>query len=331
MKQSQFLAAAAAIAAVWCTLPAAAQFHRLEAAVKLKSADPDWDYLSFDPARSYLFISARADGVLVYDARSKKLVRTIEQSHQANATVLVPDFDRGYTVNEDGTTTVFRLSSLKAIRRLKFAQGADSGTYEPVTKQVVFTVSDTKELVFLDPESGETKGRLKIESGKPEFPTADGQGNLYVGERDRDAVLLIDARERRIAAEWKTEGCAEPNGMALDRASKRLFVGCRGKGTNPVLLVMDAGSGKTVATLPIGRGNDGVIYDPDTRKVYASGGVDANLVVYQQVDADTYKLVEATTTRPYARTMALDPKTKKVYLVTAEGTVVIAQESPPRT
>jgi DNA-binding beta-propeller fold protein YncE len=80
-----------------------------------------------------------------------------------------------------------------------------------------------------------------------------------------------------------------------------------------VLAVMDAESGRVVATLPIGRGNDGVIYDEQTRKVYTSNGVDGNLVIYEQIDADTYRLSEATTTRPYARTMALDPKTKKVY------------------
>jgi DNA-binding beta-propeller fold protein YncE len=107
--------------------------------------------------------------------------------------------------------------------------------------------------------------------------------------------------------------------MAIDRAGKRLFVGCRGK--SPVLAVMDTETGRVVAKLEIGRGNDGVIYDPETRKLYTSSGVDGNLVIFDQVDADTYKLAEATTTRPYARTMALDPKTKKLYLVTAEGTV----------
>lgn len=44
-------------------------------------------------------------------------------------------------------------------------------------------------------------------------------------------------------------------------------------------------------------------------------------MVIDQIDANTYRLAEATTTRPNARTMALDPKTKKVFLVTAEGTV----------
>jgi DNA-binding beta-propeller fold protein YncE len=136
--------------------------------------------------------------------------------------------------------------------------------------------------------------------------------------RDRNSVFKIDMKARAIAAEYPAS-CEEANGMAIDRANQRLFVGCRGK--NPVLSVMDAGSGKVVATLGIGRGNDGVAYDPDTRRVYATGGVDGNLVVYAQSSPDTYKLVEATTTRPYARTMVLHPVTKKVYTVTAEGTV----------
>src|SRR5258706_8371280 len=124
--------------------------------------------------------------------------------------------------------------------------------------------------------------------------------------------------DRRVTEEGKPAPCAHPRGIAYDKAAKRIFVGCGG--AKPVLAVMDAGSGRVITTADIGRGNDGVIYDPDTRKIYTSNGVDANLVIYDQVDADTYKLAEATTTRPYARTMALDPKTKKVYLVTAEGT-----------
>jgi len=129
-------------------------------------------------------------------------------------------------------------------------------------------------------------------------------------------VAKIDVANRKVVSEWKTAPCEQPTGIAYDKANKRIFVGCRGK--SPVLAVLDAASGKVVTTQPIGRGNDGVVYDAG--KIYTSNGVDANLVIYNQVDADTYKLVEATTTRPYARTMAFDPKTKKIYMITAEGT-----------
>jgi hypothetical protein len=63
-----------------------------------------------------------------------------------------------------------------------------------------------------------------------------------------------------------------------------------------------------------------ILFDPGAKKIYTSNGFDGTLVIIDQLDADTYKLAEAATTRPYARTMAVDFKTKTVYLVTAEGT-----------
>jgi len=296
----------------------AQQFYHLESAVTLKAAAPEWDYVTLDPTRGYLFIGRRGDGVTVFDVHSKKVVSNIDKSEDANAVALVPEFDRGYTINGDGSTTVFQLSTLKTIDRIKVGEDADSAFYEPMTKQLAFTMGDSKKIAFVDAKTGKTVGELAMDSKKIDGAVPDGEGNLFVALRDRNAVAKVDAKQRKLIGDWPTTPCEEPTSVALDKANKRLFVGCRGK--NPVLAVLDTGSGRVVTTLEIGRGNDGVVYDPATRKIYTSNGVDANLVIYDQVDADTYKLAEATTTRPYARTMALDPQTKKVYLVTAEGT-----------
>ena len=295
----------------------AQQFYRLESATVLKSKAPDWDYVTLDAARGRLFIGRRGDGVTVFDVKTKRALRDIDKSDDANAIALVPEFDRGYTVNGDGTTTISQLSTLKTIERAKLGEDADSAFFEPVTKQLAFTMGDSKKIAFVDAKTGKVVGELAMESKKLDGTVADGEGNLLMALRDRNSVVKIDVANRRVAEEWKTAPCEEPTGIAYDKAMKRIFVGCRGK--SPVLAVLDAQSGRVVATMPIGRGNDGVIYDADTRRIYTSNGVDANLVIYNQVDADTYKLAEATTTRPYARTMALDPKSKKVYLVTAEG------------
>ena len=313
-----FLACVAVAVSIVACPTQAQQFYHLESAVALKSAAPDWDYVTLDPSRGYLFIGRRGDGVTVYDVKAKKVVRTIDKSDDANAITLVPEFDRGYTTNGDGTTTAFRLSTLKTIDRIKFGEDADSGFYDPVTKQIAFTMGDSKAIAFVDAKTGSVVGKLPMESKKLDGTVPDGEGNLFMALRDRNAVAKIDAKQRKVVGEWQTAPCEEPTGIAFDKANKRIFVGCRGK--NPVLAVLDSDSGKVVTTLEIGRGTDGVVYDAATHKIFTSNGVDGNLVIYDQVNADTYKLAEATTTRPYARTMALDPKTKKVYLVTAEGT-----------
>lgn len=296
------------------------QFYRIESAVTMKSAEPSWDYLAFEPKRSYLYIARRQDGLAVYDTAAKKLVRTIASSSQANAATLLSELDRGYTTNEDGSTTVFQLSTLKTIKRVKLSESADSAVYEPATRQLAFTLGDEKQILFFDPRTDLVTGKVEVPSSKLEHPVPDGEGLLFLAERDRDSIARIDAKTRTLVGEWKA-GCEEPNGLALDASNKRLFIGCRGKGKAPLLAVMDIINGKVVATAEIGRGNDGVVYDAETRKVYTSNGVDGNLVILDQVDADTYRLAEAPTTRPSARTMAFDAKTKKIYLVTAEGTV----------
>jgi DNA-binding beta-propeller fold protein YncE len=315
--KTMIVCAALAVAAVAGSMTASA-FYRLESAVTLKSAQPDWDYVTLDPARGYLFIGRRGEGAVVYDVKSRKALRTIDKSDGAGAIVLVSEFDRGYTANEYGTTTIFQLSTLKTLDRVKFGEDSDSGFYDPVTKQIAFTMGDSSAIAFVDARTGKVLDTMKVDSKKLDGTAPDGEGNLLMALRDKNLVVKIDVAQRKVAAQWPTTGCEQPTGLAYDREHKRIFVGCRG--AKPVLAVMDAGSGQVITTLDIGRGNDGVIYDSATHRIYTSNGVDANLVIYEQVDPNTYKLVEATTTRPYARTMALDLKTKKVYLVTAEGT-----------
>jgi DNA-binding beta-propeller fold protein YncE len=298
----------------------AREFYRLESALTLKSPhEPDWDYLAFDAGRSYLFISRRDDGILVYDVNAKKPVTTLEQSEGGNATALVPELDRGYVIKEDGTGLAFTLSTLKPIEKLKFGASADNGFYDPVTKQLLITMGDEKQAAFVDARTGKVVGTLPIDSGKLEASAPDGKGNFFMALRDRNKVIRIDARARKVTDEWTPQGCELPTGLAYDASAQRLFVSCRGN--KPVLAVLDPASGKVVASPTIGRGSDAVIFDSQAHRIYSSNGFDGTLVVIDQVDANTYKLSEAITTRPYARTMALDPKTKKVYLVTAEGAV----------
>jgi DNA-binding beta-propeller fold protein YncE len=318
------LAALAALS--WLSLPAQ-PFYQLESALTIKSPNaPSWDYLTYDSSRDCLYIARRDDGILIYDAKAKKITGAIENSKGGNSTVLVPEFDRGYVINQDGTTTIFQLSTLKTLERASFGENADNGFYDPATKQILVTQGDSSQATFLDAKTGKVTGVLKIDSESLEGTAPDGEGNYYMALRDRDKVIKIDARNHTLVGEWKIGNHVKPNGVAYDAANKRVFVSTRGD--NPALLVYDT-TGKILAEPAIGRGNDQVVFDPEAKKIYTSNGFDGTLVIIDQVDANTYKLAEATTTRPYARTMALDPKTKTVYLTTAEGTVDPSKKQRP--
>src|SRR5260370_15249609 len=115
----------------------------------------------------------------------------------------------------------------------------------------MFTIGDNKQVLFLNPRTNSIVGKLELQSAKLEHPTADGQGNVFVAQRDKDVVVRIDVKLHKAIAEWKTEGCEEPNGLAFDRANKRLFIGCGGKGRNPVLARMRCRAGKVTPTTEI--------------------------------------------------------------------------------
>ena len=285
----------------------------------LPGDSPSWDYVTIDTARSRLFIGRRKAGVTVFDLGTRKVLTTIANSSDANATALVPEFDRGYTTNGDGSTTVFALSTLETIDRITFAKDADAAVYEPVSGQVAFMAGDSHAIVFLDARTGVARATVAMRSEKLDGAVADGAGAIFVAQRDRNSIARLDAARHVQSAEWKTRGCEQPTGLAIDRTTHRLFIGCRG--THPVLAVMDAQTGTMVATYPIGRGNDGVVYDAVRHQVLTSNGVDGNLVIFDRVTPDKYILAEAPTTRPFARTMAFDERSGRIYLVTAEGTV----------
>ena len=297
----------------------AKDFYRLGSAVTLPGNAPGWDYLTYDPARSHLFIGRRHSGVTVFDVATQKVVATIADSDGANKAILVPSLDRGYTVNGDGSTTEFELASLKTMRRIRFGHDADAGSYEPVTGQLMFTMGDSGKVAFMDARSGKVLATLPLPSHHIEASAPDGHGDIFVAERDRDAVVRIDARTHAVTASWPTAPCRQPTGLDYDAKSRRIFVGCRSE--QPLLAVLDANTGAVVASLPIGRGNDGVAFNPATRRIYASNGLDANLTVFDQQGPDNYRLEQAITTRPMARTLALDAQRDRVYLVAAEGGV----------
>jgi len=161
---------------------------------------------------------------------------------------------------------------------------------------------------------------VKVPTRKVEGGDADGKGGLLLAAQDVNKLLRVDTRTLEVAATWDTPGCGRPTGVAADQADGRVFVSCRGDDrTRPSLVVLDAATGRTLYAGEIGAGTDSVVYDAGLGRVFTANGVNANLSVFEQVDADTYRPLEALGTRAGVRTVAMDHDAKKIYAVAAEG------------
>src|SRR5207248_8973014 len=147
---------------------------------------------------------------------------------------------------------------------------------------------------------------------KPEFSVADGKGRIYANVEDTSEMVEIDTAKLTVTKRYSLAPCTDPSGLAIDTKNRRLFSVC----SNRVMAVSDPDAGKVVATPAIGAGSDGVAFDPDAGMAFSSNG-DGTLTAVQ-LAGGKYEVVENIATERGARTIAIDPKTHKLYLPTAK-------------
>ena len=271
-----------------------------------------WDYLTLDSSSRRLYIS-RATHVIVIDADSGKPVGDIPDTPGVHGIALAPELGRGFISNgREGTVTIFDLQNLKAISKVKAGENPDAILYDSATKRVFAFNGRSQDATAIDAASGSVLGTIKLE-GKPEFAASDGKGEIFVNIEDKSQIDAIDPAKLEVKARWPLAPCEEPSGLAIDRKDRRLFAGC----DNKMMAVVDADTGKVVATPAIGEGVDANAFDPGTSLAFASCG-EGVLTVVKDESPSQFSVVGNVPTQPGARTMALDEKTHNVYLVTAK-------------
>jgi len=272
-----------------------------------------WDYLAFDSPTRRLFIS-RATKVVVLNVDSGTVAGEIPNTDGVHGIAFAPELDRGFTSNgRANTVTIFDLQSLQIIGSAKTGMNPDAIVYDPASKRVFTMNGHSNDATAIDAATGNVLGTIPV-TGKPEFAVADGAGHVYVNIEDKSEELQIDTQNLKVTAQWPLAPCQEPSGLAMDVAHRRLFAGCH----NQMMAVVDADSGKVIATPAIGDGVDADAFDPGTGFAFASNGQSATLTVVHEDAPDKFSVVENVATQRGARTMALDPKSHEVYLVTAD-------------
>jgi YVTN family beta-propeller protein len=239
------------------------------------------------------------------------LVGEVAKTPGIHGVALVPKRNRGFTSNgADSTVTVFDLETLREVARIPVGKRPDAILYDPASGRVFTFNAGSGDASAIDAEIEKVVGTIKL-GGKPEFAVADGKGHAYVNLEDKSEVLALDTRKLTVEQRWPLAPGKEPTGLAIDRARRRLFASCH----NEKMVVLDADSGKVLATAPIGKGTDACIFDPDTRLAFSSNG-DGTLTVVRE-DKGQFEVAETVMTQAGARTMALDTKTHNLFLATA--------------
>jgi DNA-binding beta-propeller fold protein YncE len=281
-----------------------------------------WDYLSLDAEAGRIYLP-RSTRVMVLDLEGNTK-GVIPDTAGVHGVAFSRALDRGWTSNgRANTVTVFKLSTLEVLQTLKTTgENPDAILYEPVTRQVFTFNGKGKNATVFDGATGAVTGTMDL-FGKPEFAACDGKGRVYVNNEDTSEIIAIDARTRTVAARWSIKPVEEPSGLAMDVKHNLLFA----VGRNKLMAVLDATSGKVVTTLPIGSRADGVAFDPGTDCAYASNG-EGTLTVAHRGQDGKFTVTATVPTRRGAGTLAVDEKTHRIYLPSADYAPLPADAKP---
>jgi DNA-binding beta-propeller fold protein YncE len=274
--------------------------------------DGGFDYIVFDGSSNRLYVS-HGTKVDVLDSDSGKLLGKVEGTNGVHGIAIVPALHRGFTTNgAEATVSVFDTNTFKTIKKIPVGKDPDFTFYDAQIKRVLVCHGDAAAITEIDPEKEAVAGKIDL-GGGAEAAVVDGKGNGFVNLEEEAEVVSFDPKALTVKQKYPITGCKTPTGLAMDTSTSRVFIGCRSK----VLAVMDANNGKVIATLPIGERVDAVVFDPDSKLIFASNG-GGTISVIREKSANAYESVGDIQTEKSAKTMAFDPKSKRLFLSAAE-------------
>jgi DNA-binding beta-propeller fold protein YncE len=273
------------------------------------------DYVAAEAGTGRVFVS-RSDHMMVVDGATGKVLADIPNTPGVHGAGVATKAGHGFTTNSgDQTVTMFDLKTLAVLKQIKVGPGLDGIMYDEPDDKIILTNHSRPigTLTAIDPKSGDIVAMVELEDNAPEGAAADGKGHIFVNNEGKHTIQVIDVKTWKTTASWPLTPCEGPTGIAYDKASNRIFSGC-----NKTSVVLDAATGKVVASIANGTRVDALGWDPSKKLIYIPNGGEGNVTVVHQDSPDKYTVVATVPTFAGAKTIAVDPVTHNVYLFQPE-------------
>lgn len=270
-----------------------------------------FDYVYVDASGGKLYIP-RGDRVTVFDAATLAPAGVIADTPSVHGAVVDPASHHGFC--SSNPVVMWDTRDLSVMKRIPVQGNPDGILFDPATERVLVLSHRAPNVTAIDAKSGAVVGTIDL-GGAPEEGASDGQGTVYIDLEDQAKVAVVDMRAMKQTGEYALgEQGGGPAGLALDAKHHVLFACCRDP-HNAIML--DASTGKILATLPIGAGVDSAAFDPATGEAFSSNR-DGTLTVIREKSPTDFEVEQNVATQAGAKTCSLDPTTHRIYLITAD-------------
>lgn len=304
---------------------------RLVQTIPLPDVKGRIDHMDVDVKGKRLFVAGLENGTLeVVDLGAGKWARSISGFKAPQGIAYLPSLNKVFVAsNDDGMVRVFRGDTLELLNTIHLDLGCNRVAYDPHTGLLYVGYGgkvagkDHGEVAIIDAKTEKHVGDIDVGLRAAEILMDKSGQTLFVYDTIGSVVQVIDAKKRAVVSTWPVSS-QRPGDGAFDESAHRLLIGTR---TPPSMIAMNSATGKEVASLPTVEGMDGVYFDAIHKRVYVSGGRDADVgfvFVYQQKDADHYEQIGKISTRTFAGTSFWSAELNRYYVAAAANDKEVA-------
>ena len=270
------------------------------------------DYVYADNDDRQLYIP-RGNQILVFDLYTLKFIGAIPTTSRAHGVAIDPKSVHGFC--SSSPVVMWDTKTLQTIKVINVQGRPDGILFEPFTKSIYVFSHSAPNATVIDGKDGTVVGTLDL-GGEPEQAASDGKGHLYVDIEDKDNIAVVNVNTLKVTTHYDLAGKGgEPAGLGLDVKNHILFAMCRDPQT---CVVLNAGDGNILATLPIGHGTDGGGFNSAMMEAFSSQG-DGTLTFIKEKSPTEFEVEQTVQTKPRAKTCTLDTKNNQIILITTEA------------
>lgn len=272
-----------------------------------------WDYLTVSPLSDHLYV-AHGTQVNILDRNRGDSVGVISGTIGVHGITFARKYNKRFISNGRlNNVYVFDGKTDQVADSIATGMGPDAMCFDGYANLLIVGSGRSKALSIINAENNTVAATIPL-CGKPAASVSDGKGRVYIDVEDKNEVAVLDMKTLKIIARYPLKGGEELAGLAFERRSQTLFVGCG----NSKIVILEAMTGKQIGILPIGAHCDGVAFDQEPGNAFAANG-EGTLTVVHADDAGTqYSVVATVPTKRSARTLAIDERTHLVYLPAAD-------------
>lgn len=300
---------------ICCLLTASGQqtknpLLKLQKVIQLPDVKGGFDLMAVDLKTKRLFVSAQDNHTVeVINLQTGKHLLSLPGFNEPKWVVFIPKFNRIYvSTGGDGKVTVLDGDTYKIVKTFSFKEGCNNLRFDSTTNELFVGVGKTfGSLGIIDLKKNKVTGEIHLSGYAKQFEL-DGD-LIYVNEPQKNWIEVVSRSAKKVIATWPVKESENNVPMSFDRIHHRIFIACEpGK-----FIVYDTNTGKSIESINISKGADGIYYDAKRSRIYISCG-EGDIEVIHQKDADHYEAMQSIKTVEGAGTSLFSRQLDKLIL-----------------